>query len=193
MKAFSRILLLGLSIWMVVSLAGCPFSTKTEPPGDDHVDPVFKPRTSPQNLMKNLMAAYELRDVTEFDSLLDQAFTFFFSEQDQDISEPYNRDVEIAIHGVMFDSDWVQDLTLSFDMGPLTLDEERTTVDDSLYVMTLTNVDLYLYGKTPLFPLEDARGYEMENGQERFWFHKLDYTHPVTKEPIWTIVEWLEL
>jgi hypothetical protein len=166
MKAFSRILLLGLSIWMVVSLAGCPFSTKNEP--DNGGDPplIFLPRTSPQNLMKNLKAAYEQRDITEFDSLLDPVFTFFFSEEDQNIGERLNRDEEIGI---------------------------RTTVDDSLYVMTLTNVDLYLYGKTPQFPLEDPRGYEMENGQERFWFHKRDYTHPVTKEPIWTIVEWLEL
>jgi hypothetical protein len=193
MKAFSRILLLGLSIWMVVSLAGCPFSTKNEP--DNGGDPplIFLPRTSPQNLMKNLKAAYEQRDITEFDSLLDPVFTFFFSEEDQNIGERLNRDEEIGIHRGMFDSDMVQDLNLSFDMGAVTLDEERTTVDDSLYVMTLTNVDLYLYGKTPQFPLEDPRGYEMENGQERFWFHKRDYTHPVTKEPIWTIVEWLEL
>jgi ketosteroid isomerase-like protein len=152
----------------------------------------FLQRTSPENLLRNLLKAYELRDVAEFDSLLDRDFVFFFSEEDQDIGERLERSEEIPIHDAMFGPDYIQNLTLSYHVDGITLDEERTTPADSVWVATLSNVDLYLYGKTPQFPYEDPRAYEMENGAERFWFHRTSWTDPYMGEPIWTIVEWLE-
>ncbi len=153
----------------------------------------FRQRTSPQNLLYNLRKAYELRDVAEFDSLLDRDFVFFFSEEDQDLGERLERSQEIPIHEGMFGPDYIQDLTLSYHVDDITLDEEKTTPEDSVWMATLSNVDLYLFGTTPQFPNEDPRVYEMENGRERFWLHRTSWTDAYMGEPIWTIVEWLEV
>ncbi len=187
----SRSLVLVAILGMATLTLSCSDDKGTNSNGGEQ-DP-YLPRTSPENLLDNLLLTYEHRDAAQFDSLLDEEFVFHFSEEDQDIGVRLLRAAEIPIHEGMFDSEMIQALDLSFTAGDITLDEERTTPEDSVWVATLSNVDLYLFGKFPQFPDEGPWGFEMENGRERFWFHRSGEVDPDSGEPIWTIVEWREL
>jgi hypothetical protein len=179
-------------------LAGCPFSTEPEKKdGNGNIESKFKPRTSPENLLYNLRMAYDERDLSEYDSLLASDFTFFLSPDDIHIAERFNRFEEIEAHQNLFDADLVQQLRLTFDdvtSADVSLDPAKTSVQDSLWTTTLTNVDLYLFGKTPNeHPDEPPGAYQMDDGQEQFWFRRNSWKNPQTGDYIWTIVEWQEL
>ncbi|MFC1572800.1 PKD domain-containing protein [Candidatus Eisenbacteria bacterium] len=151
----------------------------------------FYARTTPQNLLINLKLAYDERNVSEYDSLLPPDFKFILAPDDQHLGEEFDRQDEISLHTNMFEADMVQELELDFQLGSLTLDEDRTTESDSLWTITITNVDLYLFGVTPQMP-DTPQGYEMQDGMERFWFRKSGWSY-LDGNPIWKIAEWEEL
>ncbi|MCK4305372.1 MAG: hypothetical protein KAY24_14130 [Candidatus Eisenbacteria sp.] len=158
--------------------------------------PLFLPRTSPENLIANLRVAYDEWDLAEYDSLFAADFIFFLMPDDQHIAEHFDRELEIAIHGNLFDTEFVQTLILMFETvtgEDITLDEARSTPQDSLWTAVMTNVDLLVFGVTPGHPYEHPMGYEMEDGQEQFWFRKNAWTDPGSGEQVWTIVEWREI
>ena len=127
----------------------------------------FLPNTSPENLLLNLEKAYDERILVAYDSLMATDFLFYFSEEDQQqFPESYDWQDEHAAHSRMFDPAWVQDLQLSFNIGELTLDEERTTVNDTVWTATVDQVDLYIYGKSPQHPNDPPQGWRMEDGIE---------------------------
>ena len=78
----------------VLGLSGCPFTPDQD--DDNHKPPPvqFRPRTSPENLLENLKAAYQERNVDEYDSLLADDFDFIFCPYDQaqpNIPEPVKK------------------------------------------------------------------------------------------------------
>ena len=195
MKRLIQVLTSSLCVFVLAGLVGCPFSTDPSETDPVPVPPKFLSRTSPKNLLENLKASYEERDIAEYDSLLARDFTFFLSPDDQHIEERFDRQQEIGVHENMFDGELVQDLRLTFDPvheSNIVLDEEKSTPDDTWYTTVITNVDLYLFGATPGHPDEPAQGYQMENGQEQFWFRKTGWTD-AEGDSIWTIVEWEEI
>ena len=189
MKSRSRVL---IAILGLAALAlSCSDDKSTNSNGGEQ-DP-YLPRTSPENLLENLMLAYKHRDVAMLDSLLDRDFTFFFSEEDQDIGDRLDREDEIPIHEEMFDPDRVEELILSYEIGEITLDEERTTVQDSIYVATVESVYLFVLCPPPWDLHGDLLEFELEHGRERFWFRKVSWVDPGSRKPIWKIIEWREL
>jgi hypothetical protein len=171
----------------MTGITGCPFSPDSgngDPPPDP--DP-FLARTSPENLLANLKAAYEERAIAEYESLLAMDFTFLLSQEDAQqpgMPESWGRQDEIGIHTNMFDSDRVEDLTLSFDAGSRVFDPT-----DGLWTITITNVRLRLYGETPGSE-EGPKEYKVDNGTSKFWFRENDWTEPETSNKIWSIVKW---
>lgn len=189
MRHLSWLLLLAV----IVCVAGCSDETPTGPPIVPEV-PVFKPPTSPENLLYNLKMAYQERDVDELAAVLADDFLFFFSEDDlQRFPDPYTRADEQVIHGAMFDPGWVRDLELDFHVGELTVDLGKTTAGDTTWAAYLDQVELYLYGANPQHPNEDPQGWRLQDGISRFWFKKTQGVDPGTGDPIWEITEWREI
>lgn len=193
MKRLIRLIVLCLWLPVVAGLAGCPFMTDTGEKPDVPTPPKFEARTSPENLLSNLKTSYEERELAEYESLLATDFTFFYEDAQTHIPDSWSRQEEIDIHENMFDSDYVQTLRLDFDYGAVILDTLKSTPQDSLWEMTITNVDLYLFGTSPGFPDEAPQKYEMEDGIQRFWFRKNPWKDPGANEYVWTIVEWQEV
>ncbi|MCK4305499.1 MAG: hypothetical protein KAY24_14780 [Candidatus Eisenbacteria sp.] len=195
MKRLIQVLTSSLCVFVLAGLVGCPFSTDTRKTDPEPFKPTFLPRTSPKNLLENLKVAYDERDITEYDSLLAGDFTFILSPDDQNIAECFDRQQEIGVHENMFDGELVQTLRLTFDRvmeSNIVFDEVKSTLEDPWYTTVIMNVDLFLFGVTPSHPDEPAQGYEMDNGQEQFWFRKNGWTD-TEGDSIWTIVEWQEI
>ncbi len=182
--------------WLLFSVAlagllltsfGCPFITK---PGDhsDKESP-FKPRTSPENLLMNLRAAYLERDPVQFDSLLAKDFTFEVSEwsvQEENLEPSWGREEEMRIHHHMFEGTSIQQLTLEFDIGPRKDPDEGEEGD---VVIEIHNVTMYLHAF-----IEGEEIQKRVNGDmSRFLFRKNGWTDPATGDSIWTIVRWKDI
>ena len=75
-----RVQVAGIAGAVCVLAAGCIFNPGSGGGGG----PTHKilPRTSPENVVNNIAAVYELRDVTQYDSLLTDAYVFRFQEAD---------------------------------------------------------------------------------------------------------------
>jgi hypothetical protein len=204
MKTLIRSLSLSLAICLVIGLTGCPFSPDKDDTKDPVVDP-FKANTSPENLLLNLRQAYIDSDIEEFSDLLDVNYEFKFSEEDQ--GQPgtplgLTKDEEIAIHTNMF-SDMVDKLELEFEFDPMSLlfDDVATTVlTDSIFTLDVTSVQLTLKGRLPGQPDMTPVTWQLDNGSQIFWFHKMDPDGTMgddaidseSGDPLWTIIGWEE-
>jgi len=150
--------------------------------------PDFLPRTSPANLLLNLMAAYQLRNVAEYESLLASPdFAFVLSEEDQGkpgMPDSWGRDPEVSIHRHMFDAGMVRQLTLDFHLGDVIWDATQ-----GMYTVLIYNVNLYLYGATPGHPTE-VKEYRVRGSRSKFWFRKNAWTTGAAHDSVWTIVRW---
>ncbi|MDI6809622.1 MAG: hypothetical protein QME66_11670 [Candidatus Eisenbacteria bacterium] len=72
-----------LAILLLIFLSGCwnPFSPDvSKPPGPQQA--IYLPPTSPENVVKNLLTAYNYRDFVNYEPLLDSLFVFYFSQED---------------------------------------------------------------------------------------------------------------
>jgi hypothetical protein len=193
MRYVCRAVALGASILVVLGIAGCPFMPSQN--NGNHDDVVeFEARTSPANLLENLMAAYKEREIVEYESLLAPSFVFYFSEEDQsrpEIPESWGRNEEIEAHTGMFDGEFVQSLTLDFVYGDPVFDEDNFDGVDSLWAVEVTNMLLELFGTPRSHPDEAPQTYKVENGQVTFRFRKMPYLHK-NGSPIWMIKEMEE-
>lgn len=181
----------GVGLLAVLTIVGCPFSPDKGGGDGPPVEPDFKERVTPQNLLYNLKQTYKLRNVAEYDSLLAMDFTFVLSAEDAakpDMPDQWGRDPEIQIHQRMFDAEMVQTLTLDFVVGDLAWDPA-----ENMYAIIIRDVDLYLYGSpygsTPSHPA-DRREYWVRGSRSRFWFRKNGWVWPGTRDSVWTIVKW---
>ena len=146
----------------------------------------FLPRTSPENLLRNLKLAYEKRNVAEYESLLAVDFTFVLSVEDAGqpgMPSQWGRNTEIAVHWHMLDTDLVTYLALDFVVGGRVFDDIA-----QLWTVTITHVDLELTGMTPDHPI--SKSYSVRNGTSKFWFRQNDWTAPGTSDRTWSIVKW---
>ncbi|MBD3237359.1 MAG: hypothetical protein GF330_11685 [Candidatus Eisenbacteria bacterium] len=195
MRSFARILALGAGALIVLGLYGCPFMPdQDDGGGNGGVVITFEPRTSPENLCENLMSAYKERSIVEYESLLAEDFTFYFSEEDQsrpEIPEQWGRNEEIEAHEGMFDGEYVQTLSLDFVYDDPVFDEEHFDGVDSLWKVEVTNMDLELFGTPRSHPGEAPQLYKVEDGQVTFRFRKMHYAHS-NGDPIWMIAEMEE-
>jgi hypothetical protein len=176
----------GVLLLATIGIVGCPFMpghNEAPPPPPD-----FLPRTSPQNLLSNLKKSYEKRIIAEYESLLAKTgFTFVLSLEDQgkpDMPDQWGRDTEIQIHTRMFDSEFVQTLTLDFAVGDVLWDPT-----DGMYTVLISHVNLYLFGSTPGHPSE-TKEYRVSDSRSKFWFRKNPWTTGAQHDSIWTIVKW---
>ena len=171
-------------------ITGCPFMPSNDD-GGGHVvvEPDFKARTSPENLLYNLQKAYELRNIAEYESLLAQDFEFVLSEEDQDdpgMPDTWGRQVEIGVHTHMFDADLVNELDLEFVAGNRFWD---TVIAPNMWSIIISNVKLRLNGRTPDAP-DVVQDLEVKNASSQFWFRENPWTQEGTSNKIWTIVRW---
>lgn len=202
MTQHTRRLTACLALFLIVGLTGCPFSPEKDKP---NVKPEsqFKANTSPGNILDNLIQAYLAGDIEIFSDLLDYDYSFIFSEEDQ--GQPgtptsLNKTDEIAIQTNMF-SDLVDKLELEFeyDESLLAFDEELSTLADSLWLLEVNNVQLTLKGRLPGQPDMTPITWQLDNGSQKFWFHKAspegpsgDPLDPESHLPLWTIRRWEE-
>jgi hypothetical protein len=147
--------------------------------------------------MYNLKTAYEERDLAQYDSLLAPGFVFYLSPDDIHIAESLGRQVEIESHTNLFDADLVEALDVSFEVGTAEADSSRPDPlhpGQYLWTLTLTQTDLYIFGKAPMqHPDEPPGAYQVEDATEQFWLRRNGWQDPDTGERVWTIVEWREL
>jgi hypothetical protein len=168
----------------ILGVVGCPFMPDNG--GKDKPDPKFLLRITPENLLANLKMAYHERETAEYESLLAKDFTFVLSPEDAGqpgMPSQWGRNTEIGIHQRMFDADLVQTLSLDFVIGDRIFDET-----DQLWTITITNVELSLYGMTTEHPTPKL--YRVQNGVSKFWFRQESWTVPGTSDRIWSIVKW---
>ncbi len=179
-----------LALLGALVIVGACSDDPSKPGGTSQVPPDFLLRTSPENLVHNLVLAYNERSAAEFESLLADDFTFVLSEEDQEnpgMPDGWPRDTEVAIHQSMFDTSYVQALTLRLTSGPLQWDPER-----GMYTMIVEVVDFYLHGATPRHP-DDPKEYRVMHAQEQLWFRREGWTAPATDDSVWTVAKWTEL
>lgn len=179
----------------VLGLAGCPF-TPDQDDGNGHEPPPvqFLARTSPENLLKNLMAAYQERNVVEYESLLAEDFDFIFCAYDQaqpNIPDSWGRVEEIEAHEGIFDGEFVQSLSLQFEYSQPVFDEEHFDGVDSLWVVDVTALRLELFGTPRSTPDEPAQTFKVQDGQVTMRFRK-DAGNFFEGKQVWKIAEMEE-
>jgi hypothetical protein len=164
------------------AIPGC--SDKTSRP-----DPCVAPAgscTSPEAALLALKHAYRYRETAAFDSLLSADFVFELSVEDAGqpgMPSEWGRSSELAIYTQMFDTDLVQSLSLDFVVGDRVFDET-----EQLWTITITNVDIDLYGFTPDHPT--LKSYRVQDGRSKFWFRQMTWNAPCSDESAWKIVKW---
>jgi len=186
MPALARFLA-GTAVCVVAAVAGCGHDHRVITDEELPPPPISLPRTSPANLLHNLKLAYERRNLAEYDSLLAEDFIFILSEEDQqkpDMPDLWRHDTEVQIHTRMFDTEYVQVLTLAYEIGDSTWDAE-----EGKYAVVIQRVNLYLYGSTPGHPT-DVKEYRISDSRSRFWFRRNGWLWPGTQDSVWTIVMW---
>jgi hypothetical protein len=90
---------------------------------DSGGSPHYLPRTSPENVVQNLVTAYENRDTEAYADLLAPEFRFYFQERDvpRDLDRDYWIRSEDSGHtGSLFGAREVRDITVHLDYGPAT-------------------------------------------------------------------------
>jgi hypothetical protein len=163
-------------------------------PTDEIPESPFLPRSSPENLLANLKAAYADRNLAEYESLLAlklPAFTAVRSQGDQaqpgmpDEWSAWGRQTEIDIHRLMFDTTLVKTLTLDYTTG-----EPQRDAMGGMWSIAVTNVNLRLYGTIPGQEDQGLQELKVEGGTSRFWFREESWNALGTGDKVWKIVMW---
>ncbi len=166
----------------MLAVPGC--SDKTSRP-----DPCVAPPgacTSPEAALLALKQAYNKYAPAALDSLLSEDFVFELSPEDAGqpgMPAEWGRNTELELHARMLNHDYVVSLSLNFEIGPRVFDET-----EQLWTITVTNVDLDLYGTTPDHPTR--KYYRVQNGMSKFWFRQTAWDAPCSDESAWKIVKW---
>jgi hypothetical protein len=165
---------------------GCSDSTKPKPKEQDR----YLPASSAFNVMANLKTAYDEMDLDGYMALLDSAFVFEFTEEDQGqpgVPLGLNYSDEERIHTNLFALDLVDRLDLEFELGDLNYDELASeTAADSIWRLEMTSFDITLHGRVPESPEMVPVTWEVANGRCLFWFNRTDDAQ------LWQIWKWRE-
>ena len=136
-----RTVVLALAGTVLLGLNSCILDPKEDKPKDPPASQykcleVTCPR---DNVLNNLQSAYNDRNISRYDELLDADFIFYFSERDVDSPGSWSRAAEINANKNMFDPNYssptqepVQDIDLSL-VYPLGDDQwTQVTPDDQI-------------------------------------------------------------
>jgi hypothetical protein len=169
----------------LAAISGCS-DNSTRPEDCAHFNDQPVGITSPEAALLALKEAYREREFAVMDSLLSPDFVFELSPENAGqpgVPAEWGRGSELAICTLLFDADLVQTLALDFVIGSRVFDEA-----EQLLTITITNVDLSLYGTTPGHPTPKA--YLVQDSTSRFWFRPMTWNAHGTDEPAWKIVKW---
>ena len=173
---------IGVLAATLFAIPGC--SDKTSRP-----DPCIAPPgscTSPEAALLALKQAYNTRAPAALDSLLSEDFIFELSLEDAGhpgMPGAWGHGSELALHALLLNAEYAQSLSLNFVFGPRVFDEA-----EQLWTITVTNVDVDLYGTTPDHPTPMT--YRVENSTAKFWFRPMTWNAPCSDESAWKIVKW---
>ena len=192
MRRHSRHLIAGVVILIAGLGWGCG-NEWTLPPDEIPGSP-FLPRSSPENLLANLKAAYADRNLAEYESLLarnDPAFIALLCPRDggmpgwPDERYCWGSQTEIDIHELMFDTTFVKTLTLDYTIG-----ERQWHGTIHMWSIPVADVNLRLCGIIPGREGEGVQELKVEGATSQFWFRKEPWTVPGARDSVWTIVRW---
>jgi len=182
---------------MALTLVGLAFGgcSSTSGPGEidqpDHQEPVtYEPRTSPENVLLNLIAAYEDMNAPRYLECLAEDFTFYTSEQAQaevpNLPESWDKTTEVIIHEEMMGQDSpVSSIDLEMQPasdpveipGPLPADPVEWQYTCTVDLRVREPIDLVFFATAPSVFLFRIDPDEVGAGGES----------------LWEIVEWYDL
>lgn len=186
-------MMLRRSVWCLlflaaaVSWAGC---LKGGPGKPLAPEVVYLPRTSPENVLRNLETAWKNRDIEEYAKLFAEDFRFYFDEgtrqQNGTLPVFWNAVDESTQIAALFSSPLVTDIRIKLQFGPAK-DAGEPGRPGWVYIDVL---DTFLE-----VDLEPEAG-ELEgltlriDGQKQRFFFRKGRTPEDTESEIWYIVEW---
>jgi hypothetical protein len=136
-----RLMVAVLAASMVLGVIGCSDDDdKTTAP--DTSGPTYLARTSPENVLTNLVVAYEGRDIAGYRDQMDSSFVFIPSTNDPDVNFdelPFAADQESTEN--MFDVVDHIDLTLVHP-APIPSDRPEYPEEDGYRLIQVTSVQL---------------------------------------------------
>ncbi len=179
------------ALLLLAALGTACSSDECGPIERDDPDP-FLPRTSAENLLLNLKQAYNDRELAEYDSLLADEFTFVYKPDESTIEEYLDVTQELGIHAHIFGTQYVQELSVDFEIGSPTVDAGQTAPGDTVWTVLMTGVHLMLLGTTPDHPTV-TESLELIDATQQFWFKKTGWTDPSSGLPILALVRWEDL
>ena len=178
---------------MLLGVLACdPENRITEPPPT----PVFKPLTTREAVLHNLQTAYNQRNITRFEEILDNGFTFFLSEADVisgglPVQWDRSQEVDVTTHLFSRDEDpqgrWplctsVQ-MDVLFENGVQWLDVVPPSAPSETWSTTTVFYDFQIEVKpdTKFIPVPGAKA--------QFFVRNAG----TDTNPKWQLVEWRDL
>ena len=180
LKALRFLVLLAVPL-----LSGCPFSTK---PKDDPPPPpiVYKPATSPENLLENLQTAYTNKNIFEYLAIFSGAFTFVFNPDDVEqnpgeIPVSWGIAEEQFAHEQLFDDSEVFAIALTWSPQ----DREVSEIPQADTKIVINNIRLTVE------TLDDSGGERTLLAEGDAWFYFIK-TGATTDEgdSLWAVWQW---
>lgn len=178
-----------LALLLIVGCSSDGKKKNTEP------DPsLYLPQTSVDNILANLIRAYQEKNAEEYAKLFDPSYQYTFAPQD--VGGPYNiptswgRAEELTSATRMFEGALNRDgyapesITLSFTIGVPT----GTELDSTWTKVVLSNVYLSVLARSP--SSQDPLIYQVIGDKEDFYFVETSETAPGTQQKVWKIVRW---
>lgn len=173
-------------------LVGCSSDGKkknTEP------DPsLYLTQTSVNNILANLIRAYQEKNAEEYAKLFDPSYQYTFAPQDvggpSHIPTAWGRVEELTsatrmLGGeVNLDAYMAEDITLSFTIGVPT----GTDLDSTWTKVVLSNINLDVVCRQ--VSSQDPLIYMVIGDKADLYFVETDETAPGTQQKVWKIVRW---
>lgn len=176
-------------------LSGCGDDDKGTAPEIE----IYKPQTSVENVLDNLVEAYERREMLEYEKLFDPMnFHFVFSVQDTeenpDLPEEYDFLDDQASTKSMFEDEDVESITVDYQIGApvLATEGDLGSHDFPAGTMKVTVSEVYLTVEARTEGSGESTFYEVEGDQAIFFLHP----HPTKRVnglPVWYVVEWRDV
>ena len=188
---------------LALSTAGCLFSPDKRDPSDNPPPSLYKPQTSPANVLDNLVAAYVDRDLVEYTKLFDPVeFSFRFDPSDvtdqPDLPEFWGWVDEESVHRRMFESEEVLDIRLAFTKGQVVNAEEADgeEIDLTWKKMTITGVELEVEVTNPDDPTDNII-YKVSGDRAEYFFKEYPEEQVPdgagVNRPLWRITQWKDI
>ena len=178
-----KFLLIGIfSVVALVAMKGCIFDPDKGDPVDRRGD--YKPLTSPENVMNNLIVSYRRREIEKYAEFLDKEFIFRFQDGDEppDLGRNFwTHDEDSTGTAALFSSAAVQDIFIDLTYRDA---EEATEVgfDEGTMKIRVTPMKL---------TVDDVNGttYLVEGDIQDMFFRHGDGADST----IWSLIEWRDI